>query len=137
MIKDEIISIEKIEIGKTIDIEVDGNHLFFANDILTHNSSSDIGLEDTSECIFVEEQITLVDGTVKNIGDVEVGDQITSNDDYKTVMKIHHKKIKDCVKITLKSGKTIVVSKNHIFPSNRGRICINDGLSVGDKLHTK
>lgn len=49
MIKDEIVSIEKIEVGKTIDIEVDGNHLFFANDILTHNSSSDVGLEDTSE----------------------------------------------------------------------------------------
>ena len=49
MIKDEIVSIEKIEVGKTIDIEVDGNHLFFANGILTHNSSSDVGLEDTSE----------------------------------------------------------------------------------------
>ena len=33
----------------TIDIEVTGNHLFYANDILTHNSSSDPGLEDTSE----------------------------------------------------------------------------------------
>jgi len=32
-----------------IDIEVSGNHLFYANDILTHNSNSDLGLEDTSE----------------------------------------------------------------------------------------
>jgi len=32
-----------------IDIEVDGNHLFYANKILTHNSNSDVGLEDTSE----------------------------------------------------------------------------------------
>lgn len=46
---DEIISIEKLDIRKTIDIEVDGNHLFYANCILTHNSNSDPGLEDTSE----------------------------------------------------------------------------------------
>ena len=36
-------------IKKMIDIEVSGNHLFYANDILTHNSNSDLGLEDTSE----------------------------------------------------------------------------------------
>lgn len=32
-----------------IDIEVSGNNLFFANDILTHNSNSDIEITDTSE----------------------------------------------------------------------------------------
>lgn len=46
---DEIEKIEEIGYMEAIDIEVDGNHLFFANDILTHNSSSDPGLEDTSE----------------------------------------------------------------------------------------
>lgn len=34
---------------KMIDIEVNGNHLFFANNILTHNSNSDIEITDTSE----------------------------------------------------------------------------------------
>ena len=32
-----------------IDIEVSGNHLFYANAILTHNSNSDVDLTDTSE----------------------------------------------------------------------------------------
>lgn len=49
MIFDEIIKIEKIGVRKSIDIEVSGNKLFFANKILTHNSSSDPGLDDTSE----------------------------------------------------------------------------------------
>ena len=49
MIVDKIAHIEEIGYEDSIDIEVSGNHLFFANDILTHNSSSDIGLEDTSE----------------------------------------------------------------------------------------
>ena len=46
---DKIVSIEEIEEQKCIDIEVDGNHLFFVNEILTHNSSTDVGLEDTAE----------------------------------------------------------------------------------------
>ena len=45
----EVISIEEVGDMDMIDIEVSGNHLFYANDILTHNSNSDVGLEDTSE----------------------------------------------------------------------------------------
>lgn len=45
----EIVNIEEISEIDMIDIEVSGNHLFYANDILTHNSNSDVGLEDTSE----------------------------------------------------------------------------------------
>lgn len=98
--------------------------------------NSDVDLTNTSDCIFVDEKVKLIDGSMKTIGDIEVGDQITSNDNYKTVMKVHHRKMKDCVKITLKSGKSMIVSKDHVFPTNRGRICVNDGLSVGDKLHS-
>jgi hypothetical protein len=46
---DKIISVTEIGDMECIDIEVSGNHYFFANDILTHNSNSDPGLEDTSE----------------------------------------------------------------------------------------
>jgi hypothetical protein len=51
---DEILSIKKIGKRKTVDITVSGDNLFFANDILTHNSginNSDIDLTDTSESI--------------------------------------------------------------------------------------
>jgi hypothetical protein len=46
---EEIINIEEIDERPAIDIEVSGNHLFYANDILTHNSNSDVELTDTSE----------------------------------------------------------------------------------------
>lgn len=49
IIYDKIVSIEKLMDDNTIDIEVSGDHLFFANGILTHNSSSDVELTDTSE----------------------------------------------------------------------------------------
>jgi len=52
-------------------------------------------------------------------------------------MLVHHRKLKDCVKIKTKSGKEIVVSKDHIFPTNMGRISVNLGLKVGDKFNTK
>lgn len=47
MIDDEIISIECIGEEDTIDIETDGNHLFFANGVLTHNSS--VGVDDLDQ----------------------------------------------------------------------------------------
>tara|TARA_R100000951_G_scaffold57583_1_gene48335 strand:- start:2261 stop:2671 length:411 start_codon:yes stop_codon:yes gene_type:complete len=46
---EKILNIEEVGDVDMIDIEVSGNHLFYANDILTHNSNSDLGLEDTSE----------------------------------------------------------------------------------------
>ena len=49
---DEIVSIEHIGVRETIDITVSGDNLFFANNILTHNSggsNSDPNVEDISE----------------------------------------------------------------------------------------
>jgi len=40
MILDEIVSIKKVGVEKTVDIEVDGDHLFYCNGILTHNSAA-------------------------------------------------------------------------------------------------
>jgi replicative DNA helicase len=98
-------------------------------------SSSDVEITDTSECIFVDETIEMRDGRIKKISEVSVGDQIKSQDSYKTIMMVHHKKEKECVKIVTKSGKTIIVSKEHIFPTNKGRKCFNSGLSIGDYLN--
>ena len=39
LIQDEIVEIIEEDYEYTVDIETDGNHLFLANDILTHNSS--------------------------------------------------------------------------------------------------
>lgn len=138
MICDKIVSIELLPYEEeTIDISVSGNNLFFANDILTHNSgatNSDADMTDVSECIYINETIQMKDGSTKSIGDIIPGDQITSNDSFKTVTFVHHKKTKECVRIVLKSGKSIIVSKEHVFPSSNGRLSYNDGLRIGMKL---
>jgi replicative DNA helicase len=101
------------------------------------NTTTDPDMTDVSECIFVDEKVELTDGTIKPISEVAVGEQIKSQDGYKTVVKVHHKKYKDCIKITTKNGKTIIVSKDHVFPTNKGRISYNSGLTIGSKLNTK
>ena len=40
MIAEQIVSIRRVGIRKTIDIQVDKDYLFMANGILTHNSAS-------------------------------------------------------------------------------------------------
>jgi replicative DNA helicase len=97
-------------------------------------TSSDVEMTDTSECIWVEEKVTLRDGSQKKIADVKVGDQLLDGVMYKTVSMVHHPKKKSCYKITLASGKTIVVSADHVFPTNKGRMNIKSGLTVGVKL---
>ena len=49
MMMKKILKIEELGEREMIDIEVSGNHLFYANNILTHNSSSDVEITDTSE----------------------------------------------------------------------------------------
>jgi hypothetical protein len=99
-------------------------------------NTSSPGMEGISECIEVNQMITLRDGTKKKIGDVKFGDQITSNDGFKTVTQVHHKKTKACFRIKLRSGKEIVVSDKHKFPTNRGRMSIVSGIRVGDRLNS-
>lgn len=60
-LEDEIISIEELDEEYTIDISVDGNNLFFANDILTHNSQTNrsvsrdnMSAEDLTEAVIAE-----------------------------------------------------------------------------------
>jgi hypothetical protein len=49
MLMKKILKIEELDEREMVDIEVSGNHLFYANNVLTHNSSSDVELTDTSE----------------------------------------------------------------------------------------
>lgn len=98
-------------------------------------SSSEVELTDTSECIMVGQTVNLYNSNEKKfIEDVLPGDQITSNDGYKTCMFTHHRKMKECVEIKLKSGKSVIVSKDHVFPTNQGRLSVREGLSIGMKL---
>lgn len=88
----------------------------------------------TSDCL---DFYTLVNERTKGeiyIKDVEVGDQLKTHDGYNVVRMKHCPKSKKAYKIKTRSGKEIICSADHKFPTDKGRICINSGLTVGSKL---
>jgi len=70
ILEDEILSIEEYEIMDTIDIELDSkNRLFFANDILTHNSgwdTSDLTISNVSESAALLHTVDGLFGIISN-----------------------------------------------------------------------
>ena len=60
---DSVIKIEEVGERETIDISCDGNNLFYANDILTHNSgysNSDVEITDISESFGISHTVDLM-----------------------------------------------------------------------------
>ena len=72
------------------------------------------------------------------IKDIEVNDYIETiqNNEikYNKVIKKYDIEENDCYEITLKSGKKIICSAKHLFPTNNGLKNIKLGLKIGDKL---
>lgn len=104
--------------------------------------NSDVDITNTSECIYVEEEVELVDGTKVKMKDIKVGMKVKSNDKSKIVTMVHHPKTKKCFKIKTKSGKEIIVSADHKFPTMDkdgfvSRKSLKSGLGVGYKLSVK
>jgi hypothetical protein len=98
--------------------------------------NTDVDLTNTSECIFVDEKVVEKTKGVMRIADLSPGDVIKSNDETKIVTMVHHPKPKQCVRITTKSGKKIIVSKGHVFPTKTAtgevkRISVSGGLEKG------
>ena len=87
-------------------------------------------------CLDINSEVITVGGN-KKIGDLVVGDRIMGKNGYVDVRHIYPKEIKKVYKITTKSGKMVICSKDHIFPTVGGENkCINSGLSAGDSLFT-
>ena len=89
-----------------------------------------------SRCLATDTLVIMSDDTIKKIVDLKIGDEIkgeTSNVQVRYVYPVEKKK---CYKIKTKSGKQIICSKEHVFPTNLGYKSIEDGLTVGNRLFT-
>ena len=72
----DIIEEEKKEVVYNLD-EVEGNNNFFVEDLLAHNRAGFPGSYYTDPtCFSANVDITLSDGTLKKINDIEVGDMV-------------------------------------------------------------
>jgi replicative DNA helicase len=75
--------------------------------------------------------------SIKYAKDVKIGDEIKTDKGYNTVLNISDIEKQKSYKIKTKSGKEIICSGNHKFPTEFGTMTINVGLKEGIKLCTK
>lgn len=87
-----------------------------------------------NRCLAWNTEVETQDG-IKFIKDIKENDFVKSNNGFNKVLNVFKQKQK-VYKIKLKSGKQIICSKNHIFPTNNGEYSIESGLTVGLKLNS-
>lgn len=90
----------------------------------------------TNRCLGLNTVIETINGPIE-IKDVHVGDKILSNDGYVTVENVFPIEKNITYEIKTKSGKTILCSGKHIFPTTDGEKSILAGLKVGDFLFVR
>ena len=91
----------------------------------------------TNRCLGLDTLVTKRNGESIEIQDIKVGDEIESHSGYVRVEHVFPIEEQDVYEITTKSGKKILCSDKHIFPTVDGEKNILNGLSVGDYLFVK
>lgn len=90
-----------------------------------------------NRCLGLDTLLIKRGGETIQIQDIKIGDEIESHSGYVKVEHVFPVEEQDVYEITTKSGKKILCSNKHIFPTSSGEKNILSGLSVGDKLFTK
>jgi len=91
-----------------------------------------------NRCLDINTLVDHYDGTKRVIGNVQVGDKIRGEDGFVEVKHVYPKEVQKCYKIKTKSGKEIVCSAKHLFPTKDGRFkSLENGLGVGDMLFVR
>lgn len=106
--------------------DVEDNANFYAEGVLVHNRPM-IGI-----CFIAGTKVTMMDGTQKNIEDVQIDDVVvsfneeTKTTEYKSVIDLKQPMHNDLVKYTFENGSTITSTFDHPFYVAR----LDDGLTL-------
>lgn len=90
-----------------------------------------------NRCISVDCTVQLESGESVKVTQLTVGSKILGSDGYVEVKHVYPIEKKKGYKVTTKSGKVIVCSSEHKFPTKDGEKSISSGLSVGTLLYTQ
>jgi archaellum biogenesis ATPase FlaH len=93
-----------------------------------------ISATQTTRCLALDTKVELENGQTIDLAEVKTGDRIRSVDSFVTVNKVYPIEEQDVYEIKLKSGKTVVCSSKHIWPTTTGMQTIESGLSAGHVL---
>ena len=72
-------------------------------------------------------------GDIK-LSEVKIGDELASNSGYNIVKTIFDMQNKKVYKITTESGKEIICSEQHMFPTTKGEKSLASGLCINDEI---
>jgi replicative DNA helicase len=86
-------------------------------------------------CLSLETEVSTSEGK-KQIKDIIIGDKLKTKDGMNIVKNIFPISRKKMFKIVTNSGKEIICSADHKFPTSIIEKSINTGLTIGDKLFT-
>ena len=98
--------------------------------VRTHQDLVDASAEDISDCIHwttstptaqpLDSKIIMADGSVKLMGDIQIGDKIKSPSEGTTeVINIPYHGVADCYEIELEDGRTVRCSAEHLWNVRR------------------
>jgi KaiC/GvpD/RAD55 family RecA-like ATPase len=90
-----------------------------------------------NRCLSPDTKVNIENKGIIEIKDVVVGDKILSASGYNLVKDKWHNKSNHVYRVTTESGKQIICSANHRFPTKSGIDTIESGLSIGDILFVK
>ena len=87
-----------------------------------------------NRCLKIDTSI-IKDTGITTISSLKIGDKILGSNGFVSVTKVYKPAKQKAYKITTKSGKEIICSANHRFPTNNGLLSIDTGLSAGDLIN--
>lgn len=88
----------------------------------------------TNRCLSLDTLVIEKTKGIIRIDELELGDQILSDNSFNKVKKIYEKTRQKTFLIKTKSGKSIRCSSKHIFPTLSGLQNIDSGLAIGEKF---
>jgi archaellum biogenesis ATPase FlaH len=142
-IRPDVILIDYLDLMMPISVKVSPSDLFVKDkyvseeirNLAMESQCITVTASQLNRCLALDTKV-IANGHEIEIKDVKVGDWIESNQGPVQVQERLPIVKQSVYKIKTKSGKTIICSDRHLFPTHQGLRSINNGLSVGDKLHS-
>ena len=140
----DFVMIDYLDLLMPVSAKVSPNDLFVKDKYVSEelrNLSRELGVlmvtaSQLNRCLSLDTRVC-INGQDKEIQHVKIGDQLDSNSGSVTVTEVLPITTQAVYKIRTKSGKEIICSSKHLFPTEKGLRNIENGLSAGEKLYTR
>ena len=90
-----------------------------------------------NRCLDPDSVISMHDGSKKLLKNIQVGDLIEGTTHSVRVSHVFEQTQQLMFKVKTKSGKEIICSAKHQFPTENGLLNLENGLGIGNKIYTK